>query len=88
MAKGKVDLSQLPGNELRYVPQGLGRDLPIRVASSVVTELSPLVIFMEHLRKMKGVFYEEPEILRFRLKKGGVADGLRYRITDINPPAP
>ena len=62
MTKGKVDLSRLPGNELRYIPQGLGRDLPIRVASSVVTELSPLVLFMEHLKKMKGVFYEEPEM--------------------------
>lgn len=62
MAKGKVDISSLPGREIRYFPEGMNRDMPLRMTSAVVTELSPLLLLLEHKPELKGLFYEEPEM--------------------------
>ncbi|OKZ81794.1 MAG: hypothetical protein BHW08_01305 [Clostridium sp. CAG:12237_41] len=62
MTYGSVDISNLPGKEIRYYPEGLSESKPLRVASAVVTELSPLILLFKHRPNIESVFYEEPEM--------------------------
>lgn len=62
MTKGKIDFSSLPGKEVRYRPNGVQEDMPLRIASAVVTEISPLALLLAHKPDLKGIFYEEPEM--------------------------
>lgn len=62
MADGVIAVSDLPNKEVRYVPNGRSKSLPLRVVSGVVTELSPLLLLLKYSRKITNIFYEEPEI--------------------------
>ncbi len=62
MADGVLDGSDLPNREVRYIPNGRSKSLPLRVVSGVVTELSPLLLLLKYNRTISNMFYEEPEI--------------------------
>lgn len=62
MADGVLDVSDLPNREVRYIPNGRSKSLPLRVVSGVVTELSPLLLLLKYNRTISNMFYEEPEI--------------------------
>lgn len=62
MADGVLDVSDLPNREVRYIPNGRSKSLPLRVVSGVVTELSPLLLLLKYNRTISNMFYGEPEI--------------------------
>lgn len=62
MAEGMIEFSGLPNREIAYVPAGQQKEIPLRVVSAVVTELSPLILILKHMRSFGMLFYEEPEI--------------------------
>ncbi len=61
MAEGTVEMSTLPNKEVLYVPAGQEKGIPLRIVSAVVTEISPLIL-LKHKKRVKGLFYEEPEM--------------------------
>ncbi|MCI9661485.1 MAG: AAA family ATPase [Lachnospiraceae bacterium] len=62
MAEGTVEMSTLPNKEVLYVPAGQEKGIPLRIVSAVVTEISPLILILKHKKRVKGLFYEEPEM--------------------------
>lgn len=62
MTYGSVEISNLPGKEIRYLPKGLKESKPLRVSSAVVTELSPLILLFKHKHNIGSLFLEEPEM--------------------------
>lgn len=62
MAFGKIEISDLPSKEVVYVPEGKKQNIPLRVVSAVVSELSPLILILKHFRNVKSFYYEEPEM--------------------------
>ena len=62
MVQGNVEIAALAGKELSYIPYGQDKHYPFRTTSAVVTELSPLLLLLEHQKDMVGLFYEEPEM--------------------------
>lgn len=59
---GSINMSALPNKEVRYFPSGCTEELPLRVASAVVTELAPLILILKYKEKLDMLFYEEPEM--------------------------
>lgn len=62
MVQGNVEIGALGGKELSYIPKGQQQKYPFRTTSAVVTELSPLLLLLEHKEELPGLFYEEPEM--------------------------
>lgn len=62
MVQGNIEISALAGKELSYIPKGQQQRYPFRTTSAVVTELSPLLLLLEHKEELPGIFYEEPEM--------------------------
>ena len=61
MMDGQVKTTRGAINSYSYQPQGSRRSLPYHVASSLVGELSPIVIFLRSNIKYKSLIIEEPE---------------------------
>ena len=62
MAEGTISMSTLPNREVVYIPEGQESGIPLRIASAVVTELSPLILILKHKSDLHTLFYEEPEM--------------------------
>lgn len=62
MTYGTIEISDLPSKEIFYMPQGKEQNIPLRVVSAVVSELSPLILILKHFGKVKTFYYEEPEM--------------------------
>jgi len=62
MIDGAIHMSMLPNKEVYYAPSGSSVKLPLRVVSAVVTELSPLILILKHMKRLDMLFYEEPEM--------------------------
>lgn len=62
MAEGTVSMSTMPNKEVIYIPEGQESGIPLRIASAVVTELSPLILILKHKSDLHTLFYEEPEM--------------------------
>ena len=62
MVQGNVEIGALAGKELSYLPNGKEQRYPFRTTSAVVTELSPLLLLLEHRANLNALFYEEPEM--------------------------
>lgn len=62
MTNGSIEVSTMPNKEVIYVPTGYKKGIPIRLASAVVTELSPLILILKHKKDVNRFFYEEPEM--------------------------
>lgn len=61
MTKGtfKVEKEYVP--TIKYKPSGMSKELPLYVASSVVTELSPILLTLKSNINFKTIIIEEPE---------------------------
>lgn len=59
---GTVELSNMPNKEIQYVPSGYEKGIPLRLASAVVSELSPFILILKHKANIKKFCYEEPEM--------------------------
>ena len=59
--KGQVSVSDLPAHEIFYHPRETDLQLPMFVASGVVTEMTPLLLFFRN-GVAETVLIEEPEI--------------------------
>ncbi len=58
---GKVTVTQSPTPDYLYTPKGTDQMLPMNVSSGVVTEMTPLLLFMKHLFFTRMII-EEPEM--------------------------
>lgn len=58
---GHVSVSRTPVPDLAYIPEGLNQKLPLYVTSGVVTEMTPLLLFLKYV-DMGTLLFEEPEI--------------------------
>lgn len=58
---GHISVSKLPAQDIVYVPEGAEKQLPMFVSSGVVTEITPLLLFLEY-GDMGTLMMEEPEI--------------------------
>ncbi len=59
---GTVEISNMPNKEVMYVPNGYEKGIPLRLASAVVSELSPFILILKHKDKIERFYYEEPEM--------------------------
>lgn len=58
---GHISVSDLPAHDIMYTPDGEKRALPMFVTSGVVTEITPLLLFLQYV-EMGTLLMEEPEI--------------------------
>lgn len=59
---GTVEISNMPNKEVMYVPNGYEKGIPLRLASAVVSELSPFILILKHKDGIERFYYEEPEM--------------------------
>lgn len=62
MTHGTIEFNAMPNKEVQYVPVGYEKSISLRLASAVVTELSPLILILKHKNSIKKFYYEEPEM--------------------------
>lgn len=62
MICGNIEIGVTSTKELGYVPDGQDTIYPFRATSAVVTELSPLLLLLQHKNSFFSLFYEEPEL--------------------------
>lgn len=58
---GQLKVSDLPAKDIMYVPEGQSKMLPMYVTSGVVTEMTPLLLFLQY-KDVAAMLMEEPEI--------------------------
>ena len=58
---GHVSRTELPTHDIYYTPEGQEKQLPMFVASGVVTEMTPLLLFLKYAN-LGTMLMEEPEI--------------------------
>lgn len=58
---GHISVSDTPAQDLAYTPSGAEQKLPLYVTSGVVTEMTPLLLFLKHV-DIGALLFEEPEI--------------------------
>ncbi len=58
---GRITVSDMPTHDVMYVPEGAKQPLPMFVTSGVVTEITPLLLFLQY-GNIKTLLMEEPEI--------------------------
>lgn len=54
--------SEVSDSEIRYVPKGSRESIPLRTTSAVVTELTPILLFLKYGKYLQALCYEEPEM--------------------------
>lgn len=58
---GHISVSELPTHDILYTPEGEENAIPMFVTSAVVTEMAPLLLFLQH-ENIGTLLMEEPEI--------------------------
>lgn len=58
---GRVRRTEFPSHEIFYTPEGQEKQLPMFVVSGVVTEMAPLLLFLQYTN-LGTLLMEEPEI--------------------------
>lgn len=58
---GHISVSDTPAHDLAYTPEGSKQKLPLYVTSGVVTEMTPLLLFLKYVN-IGTLLFEEPEI--------------------------
>lgn len=61
LISGHISMSNMPTQDIMYTPHGEEKQLPMYVTSGVVTELTPLLLFLNYVN-VGTVLIEEPEI--------------------------
>lgn len=59
---GKILKINEQSKDYGYTPNNTDSVLPFRITSAVVTEISPLIIFLKNIEGLKSIYYEEPEM--------------------------
>lgn len=60
---GKINLIDLPSvADIKYKPNGVEKDFPMYLTSSVITELTPLTLFLKYQKGFQTLMMEEPEM--------------------------
>lgn len=59
---GKVYMNELPSSDLMYVPHGSNSPIPMFVSSGVITEMTPLLMFLKYKNGFSTLMMEEPEM--------------------------
>lgn len=58
---GHISVSDTPAHDLAYTPEGSKQKLPLYITSGVVTEMTPLLLFLKYVN-IGTLLFEEPEI--------------------------
>ncbi len=58
---GKIGVSDSPTPDYSYIPNGSEKAIPMSISSGVVTEMTPLLLFLKYIRFEKMII-EEPEM--------------------------
>ncbi len=61
MIHGHITMPDMPTQDIQYTPESGDRPLPLHVTSGVVTEVTPLLLFLQHIN-LGTLLIEEPEI--------------------------
>ncbi len=61
LLQGTVSVSDMPTHDILYTPKDKDEKLPLYITSAVVTELTPIVLFLKYV-KIASLLIEEPEI--------------------------
>lgn len=61
MTKGNLQIKKDMIPVIKYQPQGMEKEIPLYVASSIVTEISPLLLLFKSDINFKTLIIEEPE---------------------------
>lgn len=61
MIRGSVVAHKSYSTDIKYIPDTLKKEMPLHVASSVVTELAPIALLLKSGIKFKSIIIEEPE---------------------------
>ena len=61
MTKGNLTVKKDMVPLIQYGPEGTGREMPLYVASSIVAEISPLLLLFKSNINFKTLIIEEPE---------------------------
>lgn len=59
---GHVSISDLPLQDIMYVPDGAEDFIPMYISSAVVTEITPLLLLFLKYENISALLFEEPEI--------------------------
>lgn len=60
---GHISVSDTPTHDLAYTPEGSKKKLPLYVTSGVVTEMTPLLLFLKYVN-IGTLLFGEPELCR------------------------
>lgn len=58
---GTVSVSDMPTHDILYTPRDEEKQLPLYITSAVVTEITPIILFLKYMR-IASFLIEEPEI--------------------------
>lgn len=61
MTQGKLQVRKEFVPVIKYQPNGVNKELPLYVSSSIVSELSPLLLLLKSNINFKAIIIEEPE---------------------------
>lgn len=61
MTKGNLIVKKDMMPVIKYIPEGANKEIPLYVASSVVSEISPLLLILKSDINFKTIIIEEPE---------------------------
>ena len=59
---GKVEIVEAPISDFRYIPNGSNNSLPMFISSGVITEMTPLLLFLKYKKNLSTLMMEEPEM--------------------------
>ena len=62
MMHGNISYEEIGKKEIRYFPNGKDTSIPLRAASAIVTELTPLLLLLKYRSYFNELCYEEPEM--------------------------
>ena len=62
LTRGRIAYREKEVSEVRYIPDGMDQGIPLRTASAVVTELTPLLLILKYGKGINQICYEEPEM--------------------------
>lgn len=61
MTKGNLSVTKDMLSVIKYQPEGSGQEIPPYIASSIVSEISPLLLILKSRINFKAMIIEEPE---------------------------
>ena len=85
MMEGHINRKKGPLSAYSYRPSASDVDIPLYLSSGVVTELTPLLLFLKYSRNLSTLFIEEPEMSLHPALQKRMAQVL-IRLSNLNVP--